>query len=74
MITGVDIGKLNDTAIRRWLKFGFTRDFRDARYPEIRLRASCDQRDGPAAHDRGFGPRIRFVDRGRLGLHQKNAR
>ncbi|QDO84524.1 tyrosine-type recombinase/integrase [Shewanella psychropiezotolerans] len=41
MISGVDIGKLNDAAIRRWLKGGITRDFRDLRFPELRLRANA---------------------------------
>jgi integrase len=41
--SGVDIGKLNDAAIRRWLKGGVTRDFRDPRFPELRLRANADR-------------------------------
>ena len=40
MASGVDIGKLNDASIRRWLKGGVTRDYRDPRYPELRLRAA----------------------------------
>ncbi|WP_394230175.1 tyrosine-type recombinase/integrase [Shewanella colwelliana] len=43
MASGVDVGKLNDAAVRRWLKGGVTRDFRDLRFPELRLRASADR-------------------------------
>ncbi|WP_232775121.1 tyrosine-type recombinase/integrase [Shewanella sp. Choline-02u-19] len=37
------MGKLNDAAIRRWLRGGITRDFRDLRFTELRLRASADR-------------------------------
>ena len=42
-MSGVDIGKLNDAVLRRWLKGGVTRDFRDLRFPELRLRATADR-------------------------------
>ncbi|MCW3171412.1 tyrosine-type recombinase/integrase [Shewanella subflava] len=37
--SGVEVGKLKDAAIRRWLRGGVMRDFRDPQFPEIRLRA-----------------------------------
>lgn len=41
--SGVEVGKLNDAALRRWLRGGVTRDFRDPQYPELRLRATADR-------------------------------
>lgn len=38
--SGVDIGKLNQAALRRWLSGGVTRDYRDPQYPQLRLRAN----------------------------------
>lgn len=43
MASGVDVGKLNRANLRRWLKDGVTRDFRDPRYPSVRLRATADR-------------------------------
>ncbi|QYK07587.1 tyrosine-type recombinase/integrase [Shewanella mangrovisoli] len=42
--SGVEVGKLNDAALRRWLRGGVTRDFRDPQYPELRLRATADRK------------------------------
>lgn len=42
--TGVEQGKLNDAVLRRWLRAGVTRDFRDTQFPAVRLRASTDRR------------------------------
>ncbi|MGI2021703.1 tyrosine-type recombinase/integrase [Shewanella glacialipiscicola] len=41
--SGVEVGKLNDAALRRWLRSGVTRDFRDPQFPELRLRATADR-------------------------------
>ncbi|MEI8602251.1 hypothetical protein P4S55_16090 [Shewanella sp. PP-Sp27a-2] len=41
--SGVEVGKLNDAALRRWLRGGLTRDFRDPQFPELRLRATADR-------------------------------
>lgn len=41
--SGVEVGKLNDAALRRWLRGGVTRDYRDPQYPELRLRATADR-------------------------------
>lgn len=41
--SGVEVGKLNDAALRRWLRGGVTRDYRDPQYPELRLRATTDR-------------------------------
>lgn len=41
--SGVEVGKLNDAALRRWLRGGVTRDFRDPQYPQLRLRAAGDR-------------------------------
>ncbi len=41
--SGVELGKLNDAALRRWLRSGVTRDFRDPQFPELRLRATADR-------------------------------
>ena len=38
-MAGVCVSRLNKTAIKQWLAEGCERDFRDERYPEIRLRA-----------------------------------
>ncbi|MCG9697443.1 tyrosine-type recombinase/integrase [Shewanella sp. Isolate11] len=43
MASGVDVGQLNDAALRRWLRGGVTRDYRDPRFPDLRLRASADR-------------------------------
>lgn len=43
MASGVQVGKLNDAALRRWLRAGGMRDYRDPQFPEIRLRASADR-------------------------------
>ncbi|GGP37485.1 hypothetical protein GCM10009347_01820 [Shewanella algicola] len=39
--SGVEVGKLNDAALRRWLRAGVIRDYRDPQFPEIRLRAAA---------------------------------
>jgi integrase len=39
--SGVEVGKLNDAALRRWLRAGVSRDYRDPQFPEIRLRAAA---------------------------------
>ncbi|MGP1834341.1 tyrosine-type recombinase/integrase [Shewanella frigidimarina] len=39
--SGVDVGKLNDAALKRWLRAGVSRDYRDPQFPEIRLRAAA---------------------------------
>jgi len=41
--SGVEVGKLNDAALRRWLRGGVTRDYRDPQFPELRLRATTDR-------------------------------
>ncbi|MEL4389491.1 tyrosine-type recombinase/integrase [Shewanella sp. DNRA4] len=41
--SGVELGKLNDAALRRWLRSGITRDFRDTQFPAVRLRATADR-------------------------------
>lgn len=42
--SGVEVGKLNDAALRRWLRGGVTRDYRDPQFPELRLRATADRK------------------------------
>jgi integrase len=39
--SGVEVSKLNDAALRRWLRAGVSRDYRDPQFPEIRLRAAA---------------------------------
>ncbi|WP_232772160.1 hypothetical protein [Shewanella sp. Actino-trap-3] len=39
--SGVEVSKLNDAALRRWLHAGVSRDYRDPQFPEIRLRAAA---------------------------------
>jgi integrase len=39
--SGVEVGKLNDAALKRWLRAGVSRDYRDPQFPEIRLRAAA---------------------------------
>lgn len=43
MASGVFVGKLNRAGLRRWLKERTERDFRDPRYPSVRLRATADR-------------------------------
>ncbi len=38
-MAGVCVSRLNNSAVKKWLAEGGEREFRDARYPEIRLRA-----------------------------------
>ncbi|RLV60987.1 integrase [Parashewanella curva] len=38
-MSGVFVGKLNSTSVKRWLAEQSEREFRDLRYPELRLRA-----------------------------------
>ena len=38
-MAGVCVSRLNNAAIKKWLAEGVEREFRDARYPELRLRA-----------------------------------
>ncbi|MCH1926887.1 tyrosine-type recombinase/integrase [Shewanella sp. C32] len=43
MASGVFVGKLNRAGLRRWLKERTERDFRDPRYPSVRLRAMASR-------------------------------
>lgn len=42
--SGVEVGKLKDAPMRRWLRGGVTRDYRDPEYPQLRLRATADRK------------------------------